>query len=84
MLYKNDSDEARIWPGIQRPDVTNEDGQPNQLNGTTLELEAGEEIDLPNEIRDPYLRPVGWELRELADVYSVVEPQTDNTKETQR
>ena len=47
-VYKNTSSSYRLWPAITNPHT-----------GTTLELQPGEEvdIDLPNEFKDPHLRP---------------------------
>jgi len=49
MLYKNASEEHRVWPRLHAPD------------GTTLELEPNEEVhlDLPDNFKDAYLRCVG-------------------------
>lgn len=44
-LYKNASGEPRVWPGIQKPD------------GSTLELDPNEtaELDLPDDFDDTFL-----------------------------
>jgi hypothetical protein len=49
VLYKNDSDESRLWPSISTSD------------GSTLELAPGEEaeLDLPEGFEDEYLKPAG-------------------------
>jgi hypothetical protein len=46
--FKNHDDNRRVWSGIQRED------------GRTLELGAGEsvDLDLPKGFKDPHLRPV--------------------------
>jgi hypothetical protein len=55
MLYKNIDEERRVWPNIAVPPS-------NKLEtvGHTLELGAGEEVDLdlPEDFTDEYLQPV--------------------------
>lgn len=56
MLYENTDHSARRWDWVTHPET-----------GRTLELEAGETVDLPEGVEAPFLKPVAKPVKSATE-----------------